>query len=246
MATQVQGSTRRAELFGLVAFALALMLLISLATFDPRDPAPFFKAGEDRTTRNFIGPFGAFIAELLIPQLFGLAALLLPLVLGLFGWKLFWCRPVEAPYTKATGLFMLLLSLAAFLTLSLQSLSFAGESVRAGGWIGESLSSFLVAEFSRTGAFIVVSTSLFVALILSTQFSFASVIGLASTATGSRVRSLHTAWNHWREARRKERLRRDVIRKHALRQAEAEAEALDAQVPPVPPATTPLRGAEKP
>ncbi len=33
---------RHSELLGLVAFALALMLLIALATFDPRDPAPFF------------------------------------------------------------------------------------------------------------------------------------------------------------------------------------------------------------
>ncbi len=209
------------SLLGLVAFAVSLMLLISLATFDPRDPAPFFKAGKDQTTRNFIGPFGAFIAELLIPQMFGLAALLLPLVLGLFGWKLFWCRPLEAPYTKATGLLLLLLSLTAFLTLSFQSLPFAGEDVRAGGWIGESLSGFLVAEFSRTGAFIVVSTSLFVALILSTQFSFASALGFVGAITGNRVRGIRTAWNHWRETRRKERLRRDVIRKHAQRQVEA-------------------------
>ena len=57
-------SSRGAELLGLVAFALALMLLIALATFDPHDPAPFFKAGADGSARNFIGPFGAFLAEL--------------------------------------------------------------------------------------------------------------------------------------------------------------------------------------
>ena len=80
------------------------MLLISLATYDPRDPAPFFKARRHGPARNFIGPMGAFLAELLVPQLFGMAALLLPLVLGVTGWKLFWCRPIEAPYTKASGL----------------------------------------------------------------------------------------------------------------------------------------------
>ena len=35
-------STRAAEFLGLVSFALALMLLISLATYDPSDPSPFF------------------------------------------------------------------------------------------------------------------------------------------------------------------------------------------------------------
>ncbi|HEX9188847.1 MAG TPA: DNA translocase FtsK 4TM domain-containing protein, partial [Vicinamibacteria bacterium] len=87
-------SNRGAELVGLVTFALALMLLIALATFDPRDPAPFFRAGAEGPARNFIGPFGAFLAEMLVPQLFGLASLLLPITLGLLGWKLFWCRPI--------------------------------------------------------------------------------------------------------------------------------------------------------
>src|SRR5512143_838141 len=110
--------SRGAELVGLIAFALALMLMIALATFDPRDPAPFFKAGVDGPARNFIGPFGAFLAELLVAQLFGLASLLLPLVLGLVGWKLFWCRPIEAPYTKLVGNLLLLVSLAGLLSLA--------------------------------------------------------------------------------------------------------------------------------
>jgi S-DNA-T family DNA segregation ATPase FtsK/SpoIIIE len=206
--------TRGAELLGLVAFALALMLLIALATFDPRDPAPFFKAGVEGPARNFIGPFGAFLAEMLIPQLFGLAALLLPLVLGLLGWKLFWCRPIEAPYTKTVGNLVLLLSLAGLLSLAVGTVSFEGEPVRAGGAVGEIVSGLLVRDFSRTGAYIVAATTLFVALILATQFSFSSFLGGAGTRVGERLRALRTAWAHYRESRRKERLRRDVIRKH--------------------------------
>ena len=61
-------STRGAELMGLVAFALSLMLLIALATFDPRDPAPFFKAGAEGPARNFIGPFGAVLAEISLEE----------------------------------------------------------------------------------------------------------------------------------------------------------------------------------
>jgi S-DNA-T family DNA segregation ATPase FtsK/SpoIIIE len=208
-------SARGAELLGLVAFALSLMLLIALATFDPRDPAPFFRAGVEGPARNFIGPFGAFLAELLIAQLFGLAALILPLVLGLFGWKLFWCRPIEAPYTKAVGNVALVLSLSGFLALALGTVGFQGEPVRAGGAAGEVVASALVEDFSRTGAFIVVSTALFVALILSTQFSFSRLLGGIATRVGERMRAARTAWAHWRESRRKERMRRDVVRKHA-------------------------------
>jgi S-DNA-T family DNA segregation ATPase FtsK/SpoIIIE len=199
----------------LVAFALALMLLIALATFDPRDPAPFFKAGGEGFSRNFIGPFGAFLAELLIRQLFGVAALLLPLVMGLLGWKLFWCRPIEAPYTKAVGIGLLLLSLTALFALSFGIVAFEDEPVRAGGAVGELLAGMLVADFSRTGAYIVAATSLFVALILSTQFSFSTVLGAVGARLLARTRAVQTAWAHYRETRRKDRMRREVIRKHA-------------------------------
>ena len=127
---------------------------------DPRDPAPYFRAGAEGSARNFIGPFGAFIAELLIPQLFGLSALLMPIALGLLGWKLFWCRPIEAPYTKAVGNVCLLLMLSALLALTFGTVSFEGEPVRAGGATGELLASLLVADFGRTGAYIVAATGL--------------------------------------------------------------------------------------
>ena len=207
-------SKRGAELLGLFAFALALMLLIALATFSPRDPAPFFKAGGEGTVRNFIGPFGAFLAELLVRQLFGLAAHLLPLVLGLLGWKLFWFRPIEAPYTKAVGIGLLLLSLTALFALSFGTVAFEEEPVRAGGAVGELLAGMLIADLSRTGAYIVAATSLFIALILSTQFSFSAVLGALGGRLLARLRVLQTAWAHYRETRRKDRMRREVIRKH--------------------------------
>jgi S-DNA-T family DNA segregation ATPase FtsK/SpoIIIE len=215
-------SARLTEFLGLVSFALALMLLISLATFHPADPAPFFKAGASGPAHNFIGPIGAFLAELLIPQLFGMASLLLPLVLAVAGWKLFWCRPIDAPYTKACGLVLLLLALTAILTLTFGTLQIQGEAVRAGGATGGLLASLLLTSFNRTGAFIVVATALFVAVILSTQFSFATLLRALGRVVSHRWRGLRTAWARFRESRRKERMRRDVIRKHTQRDKDRE------------------------
>ncbi len=215
MASANPRSTRIAEFLGLVAFALSLMLLISLATYTPRDPVPFFKAGAGGPAGNFIGPVGAFLAELLIPQLFGMAALLIPMILGITGWKLFWCKPIEAPYTKATGLTLLLLSLSSLLSLTFGLVTLEGESVRAGGAVGEALAALLTSSFNRTGAYIVVATILFVSLILATQFSFAAFLAAAGAILGTRLQALRTAWAHHLETRRKEKMRREVIRKHA-------------------------------
>jgi S-DNA-T family DNA segregation ATPase FtsK/SpoIIIE len=219
-------STRLAEFFGLISFALALLVLISLATYRPTDPAPFFKAGAVGPARNFIGPVGAFVAELLVPQLFGMAAMLLPLVLGVTGWKLFWCRPIDAPYTKVSGLFLLLLSLTAFLALAFSTVTIEGEAVRAGGAVGALLSAMLEGTFGRTGAFIVLGTALFVSVILSTQFSFAAFLKAVGEVVGKRAQSLRTAWAHFRETRRKEKMRQEVIKKHSQKDKDPAADAL--------------------
>src|SRR5206468_2673922 len=149
---------------------------------------------------------------------FWVAALLLPLALGLYGWKLFWCRPIEAPYTKAFGIFLLLLALTAFLALTFGTVTYEGESLRAGGAVGEVLAILLTTDLNRTGAYIVVATALFVALILATQFSFAAFLGAVALRLGARLSALRTAWAHYRETRRKEKMRREVIRKHTQKE----------------------------
>jgi DNA segregation ATPase FtsK/SpoIIIE, S-DNA-T family len=226
MANDDARSRRLAEFLGLSSFALALMLLISLATYNPHDPAPFFKAGANGPARNFIGPAGAFLAELLIPQLFGVAAMLIPMVLGVAGWKLFWCKPIDAPYTKGAGLAVLLCSLSAFLTLTFATVTLEGEVIRAGGAVGELLASALLSSLNRTGAYIVVATSVFVSLILATQFSFATALSSVAEAVAVRARAIRTAWAHFRETRRKEKLRREVVRKHTQNQKEAASQSV--------------------
>jgi S-DNA-T family DNA segregation ATPase FtsK/SpoIIIE len=237
MAKTESRSTQMAEFLGLCFFALSLLLLISLGTYNPTDPARFFKAGSGAPTRNFIGPLGAFFAELLIPQLFGLAATLVPIVLGIAGWKLFWCRPVEAPYTKAAGMMLMLASMTTLLALALGTLNYAGEAVRAGGAAGELGAAFLTATLNRTGAYIVSCTALIVSVILATQFSFAASLRAIGEVAAVKARALAVAWRELRERRHKEKMRRDVLKKHT--QKEAPKEPPKDPVPPPAPRTPP-------
>ena len=78
-----------------------------------------------------------------------------------------------------------------------------------------------------------VATSLFVSLILSTQFSFASFLSAVGRFLATRAQALRTAWAHFLETRRKERMRRDVIKKHS-KEKEAVDEAAAARGESVP------------
>src|SRR6188768_2911043 len=99
-------SRRLSEFLGVALFALALIWLISLVTYEPTDPVWFFTTGAMRPPANFVGRVGAFLSELSF-QLFGYAAYLIPAVIVTAGWRYFWCQPVDAAYTKLTGVALL-------------------------------------------------------------------------------------------------------------------------------------------
>jgi len=67
--------------------AFALILFVALASYDRSDPA-FSSTGQPGPVTNLIGPFGAWISDLLF-VLFGAPAFLFPVLLGVAGWALF-------------------------------------------------------------------------------------------------------------------------------------------------------------
>ena len=65
-------SRRVSEVVGVALFAVALIWLIALASYDPNDPVWFFSTGTHDAPANFAGRVGAFLAELSF-QLLGYA-----------------------------------------------------------------------------------------------------------------------------------------------------------------------------
>ncbi len=241
-------SRRVSEFLGVMVFAAALIWLIALVTSDPSDPTWFFNAGAPGPPANFIGRVGAFLAELSF-QLFGYAAYLVPVILGVAGWNLFWCRRVDAIYTKLVGAALLFGSVSALLALALGNI---GLSNGAGGYLGVVLASRLADSLNRTGSIIVILTLLLASLILATQFSFgrffsatvALIAGAWSRALG-RVRDRV-------EARRREKQRQEIVKKHTaknpdeLRAAQAKAATAERAPAPVKLPAEPVRPAPVP
>ena len=238
-------SRRVSEFFGVALFAGGLVWLIALVTYDPADAVWFFSTGGQVPPANFVGRVGAFLSELSY-QVFGFASYLAPAVLVAIGWHAFWCRPIEAAYTKTTGLLLMFGCTASFLSLAFGTLEASGKAFQAGGYLGDWLAGILAEYLNRTGSIIVILTILFLSVILSTQFSFGrlfSQIGrrVASwTAWG--IETVRERWSDWR----RERERQGVIQKHLDRTgaSSARTEVLAKSRSPTPRRTRRKRSAQ--
>ena len=94
-------SRRLSEFLGVALFAAALIWLIALGDLRARRTRPGSSTpAPTGPPANFVGRVGAFLAELSF-QLLGYAAYLIPLVLVVLGWHLFWCSHVDAVVHEA-------------------------------------------------------------------------------------------------------------------------------------------------
>ena len=194
-------SRRVREFVGVALFAASLIWVIALASYDPKDPAWFFSTVANAApVNNFVGQIGAFVAELSF-QLFGYASYFIPALLVTVGWNYFWCRSFDAAATKATGTALLIACLSALLSLLFGTLEVAGKVFRAGGYAGDWLAKLLSEYLNRTGSMIVILTIIFLAIIVSTQFSFGTLFAALSHAVAALVRGWWALFD-WSEKRR--------------------------------------------
>jgi S-DNA-T family DNA segregation ATPase FtsK/SpoIIIE len=209
--------TRRvSEFLGVVLFATALIWLIALVTYDPADPVWFWKAGTAAGPANFIGPVGAFLAESSF-QLCGYAAFALPIFVGIAAWCLFWCLTIDAVYTKLVGAVVLFGCVDALLSLMLEPLAATTATWTGGGWLGHAIKIALTNWLGQTGAVIVVLTLLLLSLILATQFSFGRLFSSIFGSVTARWAALAARLRERQEAKRKEKQRQEIVKKHTTR-----------------------------
>jgi S-DNA-T family DNA segregation ATPase FtsK/SpoIIIE len=245
-------SRRVSEFVGVVLFAVSLIWLISLASYNASDPVWFFNTGSELPPANFAGRIGAFAGELSF-QLLGYAAFLGPLVLVVVGWHYFWCRVVDAAYTKAAGALLLFGCVSSFLSLAFGRLELGGKEFRAGGFIGDRLAAVLAEYLNRTGSIILILTLLFAAIILSTQFSFGRLFSTLAQIGKARWVAMRAAMEKRRDDKERDKQRQEVLKKHLGRESARPAPAMvaasaasAASVPPAPPAGAGPAAAPKP
>jgi DNA segregation ATPase FtsK/SpoIIIE, S-DNA-T family len=205
------------ELIGFLCITLAVLLGLALISYSPKDVSFNVSgpAADDHPARNWIGPVGAYTSDLLF-QAFGFAAFLLPVALGMLGWKWIRSRAIDSQWATITGYALLLMSLPSLLSLS--HFPEVRGAVPAGGLLGTVVSHGLQSGFNFWGAVLVAVAILIVALFLTTSFSFSGAHAWASGHNGPLgkmekrgiLRRAQARWHDWREQREQDRMRREV------------------------------------
>src|SRR2546421_5490468 len=206
------GNSRLNEIVAIGLIAMALLLGLCLASYNPNDPS--WNAAGEAGAHNWIGAIGANVSAAMF-QAIGLAAYLLPFLLLAAAWRRFRSRRINAPLSRVTGLIVLVLSSSALLSLA-NIRPFFDASVNAGGLAGAIIARALVAGLNTIGATILLAAIAATGVLLATNFSFAAFY--ENLSLGRRFaawRSIPERFRAWRQARRERRLQRLALKKEA-------------------------------
>ncbi|HEV8232157.1 MAG TPA: DNA translocase FtsK 4TM domain-containing protein, partial [Thermoanaerobaculia bacterium] len=133
-------SRAASEALGVLLLLAGVLTLLSLYSYDPRDPNLFsLTTGEAESPTNWIGGFGASLSAALY-QALGFAAWTVPVLLAFWGARRFTSRPLENRGSKAVGFSLLFLAVPALLSLAFGRRPIAGEDAEAGGIVGRAIS----------------------------------------------------------------------------------------------------------
>ena len=164
-------NNRLNELIGFMGVTIAVLMALALISYSPHDPSFNVSAESSavHSARNWIGVVGAYGADLLF-QGFGYAVFLLPVGIFFLGSRWFRSEAMESPVIKIVGYSMLVLMAPTLLTL--WDVPDVRGAIPPGGLLGHLVSTGLRAAFNTVGANVVALAIFFVALFLTTKFSF--------------------------------------------------------------------------
>src|SRR5262245_51305073 len=213
------GHRRLNEFVGLLLLTTAVLVALSLVSFNPDDPSLNISKNPrfDGKAENFIGVAGAVIADGMF-QVLGYSGFLIPIFLGIYSfyWLASWT--VKSFLVRFTGMSLMVLTVASSLAMFPALPRIRGQ-IPAGGFLGKLLADSLDAAVNPTGSAVILLSLFLVSLFLATTFSFAWAIGVLKPRFAF-VSSIADRWADWKQERAHAReLRREEERKPPKKQS---------------------------
>lgn len=165
------------EILGFIYFAIAVLVLVSLMTYDPMD-LKVFASTPNAKMHNFVGIIGAYIGAGLF-FLMGKSAYIIPFLCFVWAVDRFTSQQPQRSLIKFSGTAVLFLATSSFLALIFDGSNAA--RMNAGGIFGMLLSSLLDKYFGTVGSFVIVTTLMVLSILLATEFLIIPFIGLIAS-----------------------------------------------------------------
>jgi len=172
MSAVIEKGRLNREIWGVIIALTALLIAISLVSFNANDRS-FNTPSGAISTQNWGGFVGAFLADLLLQGL-GLSSYLLPVFLCIAAVQMFRASYKGIQLTRAAGYIALLISVGVILSVIIDSESARHSGGIVGGFLKESV---LVPLFGRLSATLIALFTLLMSVMLLTQNSLLDLIG---------------------------------------------------------------------
>lgn len=189
----------------IVLLVASFLVLLSLVSYHPSDPS-WNVVNSSKETLNWIGPVGAVASDLLL-QIFGLAAFVLPVAVGIGGWRALRLSGFKLPAIRITGLVLLMVSTTAVLDLVPKfHLRYLENVASSGGVLGAIVFSSMAIHLNTVGTAIVLGLILLLSLMMSWRFSIETTVSDLRHREDGFVGRLIYKLKDWKEARKERKL----------------------------------------
>jgi DNA segregation ATPase FtsK/SpoIIIE, S-DNA-T family len=230
----VSRALRESALF--VLGALALILLVALASFDAADPS-FYTTGEPGPVANWIGPVGASISGFLM-GLFGRPAYLFPVMLALTGWLVFQGERGDVQNRaslafRVGGFVLTLLTSCGLATLHFSSVGYPNT---AGGVLGDIIGMGLLHGLNILGATLLLLAFWLAAVSLFAGVSWIKVMDCLGQWAFKSIEWIQTRWQDAQDrkvGRDSKEARMEVVREEQKRVAKRTPPRIETVAPRV-------------
>jgi S-DNA-T family DNA segregation ATPase FtsK/SpoIIIE len=202
------------EAVGLLLLLLCLAIWLSLLSYSSSDPS-WNTAANVAHIHNLLGRSGAEWSDFLL-QIFGISIFLLPVHLGLLGWRWVRSTPIHAPWFRIFGSVALWFCISTAGGLAPRHWLIGG-AIRPSGIAGMVAADYLRARCDLVGAAIITAAAGVVALYFATKFE----VSLLTRLFGGTMARIRARFEAWRVARADRQAR--AVEKAKARAAERAA-----------------------
>ena len=154
------------EIWAILLFAVTIIMLVSLVSFDPAD-VYFFTSNPNKPVHNFAGIAGAYFSGALMFT-FGRASFIFPFLTFLWAIGRLTRKAIKKFSLKFLGAAVLTISISSFLSMITSSDSVVRFA--NGGIVGLGFSYVLQKYFGMVGSYVIITSLAVLSLVLATEF----------------------------------------------------------------------------